>query len=245
MKIETFKISKLISGNQVVLFPTVIELNGRSYLIDCGYEETFEEFTNALKNVEIEISNLHAILISHDDIDHIGALSLFRNKNPNLLTYASYIEEPSISGKIKSERLQQAENSLPQLPENYRTWANQFIAELKKIKRIDVDQVLEDGEWIEEKIQVIFTPGHTRGHISFFIPSERTVIANDAIVIEEDHLEIANPAFVLDMQQAVKSVEKIRSLLPNKIICYHGGIAEDNLTKKLTDLIARYKHFLV
>lgn len=244
MQIKTFKVSKLINGIEVVLFPTVIAINGKNFLIDCGYEDTFEEFSDALQNIDIDISNLHAILVSHDDIDHIGALSLFKSKNPNIIVYSSHIEAASISGKTKSERLQQAENSLTILPEKDKSWANQFIEELKKIKRIEVDRVLEDGEWIDEKIQVIFTPGHTKGHISFFIPSEKILIANDAIVIDENGLDIANPGFVLDMQQAVKSIEKIRSLLPNKIICYHGGVVEEGVNEKLTDLIARYKHFL-
>jgi len=245
MQIKTFKVSKLINGIEVVLFPTVIAINGKNFLIDCGYEDTFEEFSDALQNIDIDISNLHAILVSHDDIDHIGALSLFKSKNPNIIVYSSHIEAASISGKTKSERLQQAENSLTLLPEKDKSWANQFIEELKKIKRIEVDRVLEDGEWIDEKIQVIFTPGHTKGHISFFIPSEKILIANDAIVIDENGLDIANPGFVLDMPQAVKSIEKIRSLLPNKIICYHGGVVEEGVNEKLTDLITKYKHFLL
>jgi len=245
MQIKTFKVSKLINGIEVVLFPTVIAINGKNFLIDCGYEDTFEEFSDALQNIDIDISNLHAILVSHDDIDHIGALSLFKSKNPNIIVYSSHIEAASISGKTKSERLQQAENSLNLLPEKDKSWANQFIEELKKIKRIEVDRVLEDGEWIDEKIQVIFTPGHTKGHISLFIPSEKILIANDAIVIDENGLDIANPGFVLDMPQAVKSIEKIRSLLPNKIICYHGGVVEEGVNEKLTDLITKYKHFLL
>jgi len=245
MRIETFEIRKDLYGYEVVLYPTVIEINGKIYLIDCGYEETFEEFTIGLRNLNIEIQDLHAILISHDDIDHIGALSLFKSNNPNIIIYCSYIEEQSITGKIKSERLEQAENSLFTLPENDRKWANQFIQELKKIKRIGVDRVLEDCEWIDEKIQVIFTPGHTKGHISFFLPSDKILIANDAIVIEENTLDIANPSFVLDKYNAIKSVIRIKELLPNKMICYHGGVIEDNLTEKLNELINKYKDFLL
>ncbi|MDB5242038.1 MAG: beta-lactamase [Spirosoma sp.] len=230
-----------MGGNEVILYPTLIEINNKKYLIDCGYEETFAEFVAGLNNLGVEITDLHAILISHDDIDHLGALTLFKSKNPNLLIYSSRVEEPYISGKVKSERLQQAEDSLSTLPEEYKPWALQFIDRLKTIKRTDVDLLLEDRDKIENEIDVVFTPGHTKGHISFYIPSQRTLIANDAIVIEEGRFEIANPAFTLDLKQAIQSVEKIKELVVKKIICYHGGVTEDNISEKLADLLDRYK----
>jgi glyoxylase-like metal-dependent hydrolase (beta-lactamase superfamily II) len=241
MNIQTFQIRKFISGNEVILYPTLIEINNKKYLIDCGYEETFEEFVVGLINLGVEITDLHAILISHDDIDHLGALTLFKGKNQDLIIYSSSVEKPYISGKLKSERLQQAEDSLSTLSEEYKTWALQFINQLRRIKRIEVDSVLEDKDKIDNEIEVIFTPGHTKGHISFYIPSKRTLIANDAIVIEEGRFEIANPTFTLNLKQAIQSVEKIKGLAAERIICYHGGVAEDNISEKLADLINKYK----
>lgn len=184
---------------------------------------------------------MHAILISHDDTDYIGALKLFKEKKPNLIIYSSEIEEPSISGKIKSERLEQAEQSLLTLPQEQATWALQFIHQLKSIKRIEVDATLKNNDKIDDEVEVIPTPGHTKGHISFYIPGEKTVIENDALVIEEENFDIANPMFTLDMCQAIKSVELIREVQPAIIICYHGGIAKDNIYKKLTELLGKYK----
>lgn len=241
MKVHTFKIHKQIDDREVILYPTVLQIKNRNFLVDSGYEETFLEFTAELSALGIAPDNLHAILVSHDDIDHIGALKLFKEKNPGLLIYSSEIEEPSISGKIKSERLEQAEKSLSGLPEEYKTWGQNFVRQLKTIKRTAVDITLKDGDVIDDELQVIFTPGHTKGHISFYIPAEQTLIANDAIVIEEDHFDLANPMFTLDIAQAIKSVELIKELQPKKIICYHGGIASHNIADKLTSLLANYK----
>src|SRR4028118_1009424 len=149
MKIQTFEIRKFIIGNEVILYPTLIEINNKKYLIDCGYEETFKEFVVGLINLGVEITDLHAILISHDDIDHLGALTLFKGKNQDLIIYSSSVEEPYISGKLKSERLQQAEDSLSTLSEEYKTWALQFTNQLRRIKRIEVDSVLEDKDKID------------------------------------------------------------------------------------------------
>lgn len=39
MKIETFKVHNVFGGRDVTLYPTVIELNGKKYLIDCGMKK--------------------------------------------------------------------------------------------------------------------------------------------------------------------------------------------------------------
>lgn len=241
MKIATFRIEKTLDNIQIILYPTILHVNGRYYLIDCGYEETFDEFLTALDTLGISPGDLHAIIISHDDIDHLGALHLFRSVNRDLVVYCSEIEEPSVSGKIKSERLMQAENSLAHIPHEYENFAIQFIDKLKGIRRLEVNQTVKDNEEIEPGVVVFNTPGHTKGHISIYIPGEGTVIANDAVVINGGELDIANPVYTLDMNQAVKSVEKIRDLRPDKLICYHGGIMETNVVEKLNSLVLKYK----
>lgn len=244
MKVITFKIEKVLANQQVALYPTVIQVDSRNYLIDCGYEETFDEFVAALQGHGIAVEDLYAIIISHDDIDHLGALHLFKSKNKGLLIYCSKIEAPSVSGKIKSERLVQAENSLLLMPDEHKKWATDFIQQLRLIQRFEADQTLEDNDTIEQGLVVISTPGHTKGHISLYIPADATIIANDAVVLEGDRLNIANPAFTLDIHQAVKSLEKIRDLKPEKLICYHGGVVKANLQEKLNALILKYKTML-
>ncbi len=240
MKITTFKIEKIINSVTVTIFPTVIQLNEKNYMIDCGYEETFDEFVTALEAVGIPLNNLHGIIISHDDIDHLGALHLFKKANKDLRVYSSLTEEPSVSGKIKSERLIQAENSLQNLPEDYKEWAKNFINQLRSIQRVPVDQTLRENDRILDDLIVINTPGHTKGHISVYIPAKNTVIANDAIVIEDEELNIANPQFTLDLPEAIKSVEKIRNLKPVRLICYHGGILSADIDNKLNNLLEKY-----
>lgn len=240
MKLTTFRIEKMLGATRVELYPTLIQVNGKNYLVDCGYEETFEEFVSALEVLGIGVGDLYAIIISHDDIDHLGAVHLFKSRNTNLLLYSSAIEEPSVSGRIPSERLVQAESALADMPEASKSWAMAFIQQLQSIRRLQVDRTVQDKDRIEEDLIVVHTPGHTKGHLSLFIPSQGTVIANDAVVIEEGELNIANPEYTLDLAQALRSVEKIRDLGPGKLICYHGGIMEEKVAEKLNQLIRTY-----
>lgn len=241
MQILHFLIEQEINGQAISLFPTVIKTEKEVLLIDCGYEETFEKFKIALAQLAISIQSIDAIFISHDDIDHLGALSYFLAENPKIQVYASTIEKSSIIGETKSERLVQAEVSLAHLPVAYRDWAESFINQLKNIKRTKVDQTFEGGDFVLENLQVIYTPGHTKGHVSLFDVQNKVLIANDALVIEEGNLNIASPQFTLDLPQAVLSVKKIKDLQPKTIICYHGGILETAIEEQLEQLILKYE----
>jgi glyoxylase-like metal-dependent hydrolase (beta-lactamase superfamily II) len=237
MNIEVLKIEKAIDGEPVVLFPVLLQHAGRNYLVDCGYEETSAELEHKLKALGIEPEDLTGVIITHDDHDHLGGLCQLKQKNKNLKVVCGELEKDSVSGKIKSERLLQAEMSLNILPEEYRGWALNFIEKLKKVQRFAVDEVLCDNAIFEEELIVIHTPGHTKGHVSLFLPKEKTVIAGDALVIENGEFNIANPSFTLDLQQALKSVERIKNLNPLKIICFHGGIMDKNVNEKLEALL--------
>lgn len=237
MNVEVLRIEKKIDGEHVVIFPVLIQIAGRNYLVDCGYDETSDELQRELNAFGVDSGDLTGVIITHDDHDHLGGLRQLKQKNNNLKVVCGEHEKDSVSGKIKSERLVQAENSLTTIPEEYKSWALNFIEKLKKVQRFAVDEVLCDNAIFEDALIAVHTPGHTKGHISLFLPKEKTVITGDALVIENGAFNIANPAFTLDMQQALKSAEKIKNLNPLKIICYHGGIMDENVNEKLEDLL--------
>ncbi len=242
MKVEILEIEKAIEGEHIVLFPVLLQDAWRNYLIDCGYEETSEELEHELKALGIEPEDLTGVIITHDDHDHLGGLNFLKKKNKNLKVICGEHEKDSVSGKIKSERLVQAETSLKTILDEYMDWALNFIEKLKKVQRFAVDEVLSDNAIFEEELIAVHTPGHTKGHISLYFPKEKTVVAGDALVIENGEFNIANPAFTLDLKQALKSVEKIKNLNPLKIICYHGGMMENNVNEKLATLLDTYRN---
>ena len=243
MKLRVLEIEKVIDGENKIIFPVLIQNENRNYLVDCGYEETFEEIKSELESLGIGIKDLTGVIITHDDFDHLGSLKLLKQENINLEIYCGKYEKDSVSGMTKSERLIQAESSLNDMPQEYKNWAINFIEKLRNIQRVDVDKELVDMECFERDIIVIHTPGHTKGHISLFYHNSKILIAGDSLVIENGELNIANPSFTLDMKSAIKSIEKIKGLNPHKIICYHGGIMDTDINNKLTELIDKYKNY--
>ncbi|MGE4287974.1 MAG: MBL fold metallo-hydrolase [Salinivirgaceae bacterium] len=240
MKISVLRIEKFLDGKQEVIFPVVIQNKNRVFLVDCGYEETIDVFESELNTLGIKINNISGVIITHDDHDHLGGLKGIKTKHPEVKVYTGVIEQNAVSGKVKSERLVQAEMSFDSVPDEYKAWASEFIQKLKNRQRFNVDFALHDGDIIENQIRVVHTPGHTKGHISLFYEKERIVVAGDALIIENGTFNLANPQFTLDIKQAIKSIEKIKALKPNRIICYHGGIMDKALDLHLARLINKY-----
>ena len=115
----------------------------------------------------------------------------------------------------------------------------------KAIRPVDVDQVFEENEEpiFLRDVQIISTPGHMPGHISLYLKDSKTLLAADAVVYENGVLDIANPQFTLDLPQAIASVRKLQNLSIQKMICYHGGLVENGIQEKLSDLVKKYsKH---
>ncbi len=136
MNLIELKIEKIIENEKVVLFPTLIQINGRNYLVDCGYEETSEELESKLSALDIELIDLKGVIITHDDYDHIGGLKYLKQKNMNIEIYCGELEKDSLIGKIKSERLVQAELFFESVPEEKKKLGYEFYSEIAKYSTI-------------------------------------------------------------------------------------------------------------
>lgn len=140
-------------------------------------------------------------------------------------------------------RLEQAESTFNELPDEAKPFAEQFIRFLQSIEPIAVDQTVSNGEMLPwcDGIKIIHTPGHMPGHISLYLPASKTLIAADAVVIEEGKLAIANPQHTLDLDEAIHSVQRLLDYDIEQIICYHGGLFHGDVQQGLQQLIHKYK----
>ena len=104
---------------------------------------------------------------------------------------------------------------------------------------MDVDILVKDKEHLPwgGEIEIITTPGHMPGHISLYIRKSRTLIAGDALVIENGELAIANPQYTLSVEDAKKSLVKLMDHDIDRIICYHGGVYDKDIKSALKRII--------
>lgn len=225
-KIEVLEVCFEFNNQRDCLYPVILEDEKEMILIDCGYPGFLDNIEKAAAGKGIDIAKLTGIVITHHDFDHMGSLADFKRKYPRINVIASVDDEPYISGRKKSLRLQQAESIYDSLPEEEKSSAREFHRSLEAVESCSVDITLKDGDTLNYcgGIEVIATPGHMPGHISLYHRESRSVIAGDALVIDNGKLSIAMPQYTLDMVSAEKSAKKLLAYDADRIICYHGGV---------------------
>src|SRR5438094_3685161 len=100
-----------------------------------------------------------------------------------------------------------------------------------------VDVLLDDGQKIDG-LEVIFTPGHTRGSISLLDPSRSLLIAGDA-ARNESGLGPMDDRYNVDPKQHRESIKKLAKLHLDNSIFGHGAPIKGGASSKFTDLAKR------
>lgn len=216
------------NGAKDIIYPVLLSDENEMVLIDCGYPGFLSLIEKcAIKN-NIDLNNLTKLIITHHDFDHMGSLGEFKRKYPNIKVMASSEDALYIEGKKKSLRLQQAESIYESLPNEEKVQAEIFHKTLASVESCKVDTLFNDGDILDIAggIEVVATPGHMPGHISLYHKESKSMVAGDALVLENGKLSVALPKYTLDIDEALKSIKKISNYKMDRIICYHGGIYE-------------------
>jgi glyoxylase-like metal-dependent hydrolase (beta-lactamase superfamily II) len=234
-KVNILEVNFSFDGENNTIYPVILEDEKEMILIDCGYPNFLKLIEDVAVSNEIDIKKLSKIIITHHDFDHMGALAEFKRKYPSVQVLASKEDAPYINGNKKSLRLQQAESIYNSLPEEEKEQAKNFHKMLESIEICNVDIHLKDKDYLDfcGGIEIVFTPGHMPGHISIYHKESKSLIAGDALVIDNGDLVIALPQYTLDINEAKKSVEKLLNYDINRMICYHGGIYERDIVNAL------------
>lgn len=209
-----------------VIHPVVLIDDKNMILIDCGYTGFFPIIKQAIEEKNLNCADLTHVLITHQDHDHMGALSRLKQEYPDIQVIAGKKESPYICGKLKSLRLEQAEAMQESLPAEQKAFGLVFCNILRDVQPVPVDIEVEDGDTFDwcGGCTIIETPGHTPGHISVFVKQEKVMITGDAAALEDGKLVIANPRYTLNIKEAEASLQKLKMYGAKEIICYHGGI---------------------
>ncbi|MCQ6558706.1 MBL fold metallo-hydrolase [Paenibacillus mendelii] len=217
------------------LNPTLIWDDETALLIDTGMPGQLKPIREAMREAGVPFDRLKAVILTHQDLDHIGSLpEIVQESGHRIEVYAHELDKPYIEGTlplIKADRTRMSNEAWESLPETVR----HLYANPPKAK---VDKTLEDGQELPYcgGIRVVFTPGHTPGHISLYLKQSRTLVAGDAMVCVNGNLSGPLQRNTLDMDKALHSLEKFLELDVEKAICYHGGLSHVNVNEQLKKL---------
>ena len=244
--IQVLEIRYESGGRTGMIHPVIIRDRDNLILVDAGLVGQRDILEEAVERIGISFSQLTHIFITHHDHDHIGSLRVIKEKYPYIKIVSSEVESPFIDKSEKSPRLIQAESIYPTLPEELKEGALKFQQFLESIESVAVDIKVNEGGVLEflPDVEVIMTPGHTPGHASLYHKPTKTIIAGDAVVFENGHLDVANPRYTLDMRSALESIRKLAGYDARRIICYHGGVFEGDCNKELLRVFDKYRNFV-
>lgn len=236
--IAILRIDMEVNGFISALHPVIVSDDHEMVLFDCGHKDAFNQLKEKAALAGFDLSRLTRVLITHHDHDHIGALADLKREYPRVQVYASEKEAEYVTGKRKSVRLQQAQEQLAVLSEDQKEHAQKRIDLLKRIEPVTVDGYLQDGDVLAicGGIEVIATPGHLPGHLSFYLRESKTMIAGDALVVADGKLYRANPRFTLNKDEAYTSARKFLNVAIDTLVCFHGGAISQNIKESLETL---------
>lgn len=225
-------------GKTTIINPTLIFNNDSLILVDTGFPGLFNQICEAIEKEGLQFSKLNTIIFTHQDIDHIGNVFDILKKVPeNIKTFSHEEEKAYINGEKTPVKLAKMESNLENSSDNIKILYKMLKAGFEKNK-VNIDEILIDGQELPYcgGITVIHTPGHTPGHICLYFKHWKILIAGDIFCVRHNMLLRENQDFNFDNELNVKSIQKLMKYDIETVICYHGGIYNYNVNKRIAEL---------
>lgn len=200
----------------------VLEEGGRYTLIDSGLPGYWDSLVEFLASRNATIADIEAQVLTHHHIDHRGNTERIRVETGSDVRI-HHLDAPFLVD----------EPPPPKAPIWKPAVLKYFLhlVKHKALKTPSVTQVTnyEDGEVLDVpgRPRVVHVPGHTPGHSSMYLASQKAVVTGDALGgMDAFTGEIGprlSPAFVNDdNDMALESLSRLEDLDADKVLVVHG-----------------------
>ena len=193
---------------------------GRAYLIidadrvtivDTGLKGSAEKVLRAVEAAGRKSQDVGQIVITHHHGDHVGSLAdLVERTDAQVMVHA--LDAPIVRG-----------DQPPPGPSSGGLLKPLLARMAVRAAVARVDRELTDGDKIDalDGLQVVHTPGHTPGSVSFYCPKRRLLFTGDAAA---NLFGLRRPIgwFTEDMAQAKESIRKLAALDFEAVFFGHG-----------------------
>jgi hydroxyacylglutathione hydrolase len=176
------------------IFANILQ-NNKHLIIDPGHiitpylgEPAYEMLIKSIKQDGLRVEDIKLVILSHAHPDHFESAIKFKE---------------SLKSQIALHK------------DDLNTYNN--------FRGAKIDLLLKDGELIldppmQDKLQIISTPGHSTGEISVYWPSQKVLAVGDVIFFRNTgRFDLPGG----DMQQLRNSIEKLARLEVEYLLCGH------------------------
>jgi len=198
----------------------VVLLRGdKNILIDSGAtaRDVDEYIIPALQELGLTVENIHYLANTHSHGDHIGGHARLRQLgNFQVVSFAGSkpkVEDP-VPYAIATRTAFPANSPAPQ----------------SSLQGVNVDVVLQDGDVLEDRVQLIHTPGHDDDCVCWLDIPTGTLITGDSL--QANGTICQGVGFYKSLSDYIMTLQKLEPLPIKRILCGHDYEGIGYLTEK-------------
>jgi len=224
----------------------LIKSDERALLIDTGlnFPQAFEALRHGLSEAGVEMQKLTDVLFTHFHIDHIGMIPRIKEASRDLNLWIHFAEKELSKSIMEDFRkylmdmkaFLKASDAPSSYVDNLQNFHPAFFTPKAYEEIAKTAHSLNDGQEIKVSgyyFQVLWTPGHSPGHICLYEPNLKALISGDHVLPTitphvSQFMADTNP-----LEDYLKSLEKVERLSVKVVLPAH--------EKTFTDLGERVK----
>ena len=201
-------------------------------MIDTGLPGKDKAITAYLRKMGRSVRDLHRIVLTHQHVDHIGNVAEL-SAGSGAEIFAHPLDAMAIEGKEPRE--------LPNAPlasflmRAMYIWRLRPVPVQRQVRGSEILPVLAG----EGGLQVIDTPGHTAGHVSFYLPGRQLLFAGDAYRHSNNQMVPSPAMFNHDTPEALRSMAMLTDYDVESSLPGHGTPILSGAGAKLGEAVAR------
>jgi glyoxylase-like metal-dependent hydrolase (beta-lactamase superfamily II) len=205
----------------------IVEDGDRLTVVDAGTPAGWKLLAAAVKELGRSLSDIEALVLTHAHYDHVG----FAERARRELGIPVWLHEDDVSlskhpALFRTERLPVVylkDRGLRKVGLDFLRRGAFFARPVKEVRTYAGEGPVD----VPGRPHVVFTPGHTKGHVALHFPERDLVIAGDAIVTYDPYTGATGPRLVAkgatnDTEQALRSLDRIAALDAGTVAVGHG-----------------------
>jgi glyoxylase-like metal-dependent hydrolase (beta-lactamase superfamily II) len=189
--------------------------SGRLTLVDTLFDTDGHRILTLLESIGKTPRDIKHIIVTHAHRSHLGGLARLKELT-GAPVYAHEWEADIISGDRKA----QAVSYLPSAPLRAYPLQIGLNLDIARHAPVVVDNFVHEGDQIGP-LRVLFAPGHSPGHLAFYWPERRVLIAGDAICTWPNFM-LGWKGFLLNPKQHQASLRRLAELDAEVLCVGHG-----------------------
>jgi glyoxylase-like metal-dependent hydrolase (beta-lactamase superfamily II) len=204
----------------------LIEEGGRLTVVDAGLPASWRSLFEALDGIGRTSDDVEALVLTHAHFDHIG----FAERARGELGVPVWVHEndapltrrPWLYMTERSPLSYLSRSNLPIVSSFIQAGAAR-VSPIREVRRFGDEGTLD----VPGSPHVLFTPGHTLGHVSLHLPERDALIAGDALVTHDPYTDTRGPRIVAqgataDSERALASLERLADTGAGTLLPGHG-----------------------